>query len=122
MLLLLAFAPAGKSQFLGGGKAIHGSHLYLDGKNILHNSQIDLRRDDLLRFAVYGVASNSSVSFKAFRGSIRIHHQTYNADGVGTVKEILFFPKAKSRIRCVVEYTTKNQETRKIEFVLDPVY
>ncbi|MEM7039788.1 MAG: hypothetical protein AAF570_22640 [Bacteroidota bacterium] len=98
-----------------------GSLVYIDGKNIVQHAQITMMRDELLSLECYDLQPNSEVHIKAVKGSKKVMEETITTNGRGAAKQILFFPKAKSKLKCSVRYTSKNGKKKKIDFQLKPV-
>lgn len=98
-----------------------GTLLYLDGKNITGRAKFELKNDDLLRFDAYGLLAGSTIRLEAKKNGVRIFGENFESNARGEMKTILFFPKARARIKCTAYYTTKNGRERKINFFLDPV-
>ena len=85
-----------------------GTLLYLDGKNITGRAKFELKRDDLIRFDAYGLLAGSSLTLEARKNGLKFFNEIYESNARGEIKTILFFPRARTRIKCTVYYTTKN--------------
>lgn len=110
----------------GGSSLVHaqdeprGTQLYIDDKNIISRTTFELRKDDLIRFDAYGLATDSDLQLDAKRNGIRFFSENYRSNRRGEVKTVLFFPKVSSKITCTAYYTTQNGKSRKIRFFLEP--
>lgn len=108
-------------QLASGQVGGRGTLLYLDGKNVTGRAKFELKRDDLIRFDGYGLQAGSSLNLQARKNGVKMYDEIFDANSRGEIKTILFFPKARVRIKCTAYYTTKNGRERKINFFLDPV-
>lgn len=122
--LLLAFSLLLGMSFSHGqmktiGQSI-GSLVYVDGMNVVENAVILLHTDDLIRLEAYDLHPYSKVDFKAVSPGLKTVTETFNSNHSGSMKEILFFPKARAKIRCQVKYLSKNGKKRKLLFTLKP--
>jgi hypothetical protein len=122
MLFLLTFAVGATAygQWGNVGQSI-GSLVYLDGVNVLEKAEITLKRDDLLLLEAFDLQPQSSFDFRAKSGPSTVSKETFTTDQSGALHQILFFPKNHSRLKCYVKYTTKNGESRKLQFELKPI-
>ncbi len=100
---------------------VGGTLLYLDGKNITRRAKFELKHDDLIRFDGYGLLAGSSMQLEARKNGVKVYDEVFESNSRGEMKTILFFPKAKSRIKLTAYYTTRNGRERKVSFYLDPV-
>jgi hypothetical protein len=96
------------------------SLVYLDGRNILENAQFNLQRDQLLNLETFDLLPNSTVTFTTQNGAASTK-KVYQTDANGAMKDILFFPKARSTIKCVLKFQTINGEEKRVVFHLKPV-
>lgn len=118
LLVLLLFLSFQISLSQDGDR---GTLLYMDGKNITQRAHFELKKDDLIRFDAYGLSAGSSITLEARKKGGKFFSESFPSNQRGEMKTILFFPKAKSSIKCTAYYTSKNGKERKIVFFLDPV-
>ena len=97
------------------------SLVYLDGRNVIENAQYNLQRDQLLSLETYDLLPNSSVELSTSQSSGGSTKKVYQTNEKGAMKDILFFPKARSTIRCVIKFKAINGEDKRIVFHLKPV-
>lgn len=97
------------------------SLVYLDGRNVVEGAQFNLQKDQLLSLETYDLLPNSSVELSAQQKGIPLTNKTYQTNEKGTMKDILFFPKARAPIRCVLKFQTIDGEEKRLIFHLRPV-
>jgi hypothetical protein len=97
------------------------SLVYLDGKNVVENAQFKLQKDQFLSLETYDLQPNSEVELTTQQNGFPLVRKIYRTNDMGAMKDILFFPKAKSNIRCVMKFMTQNGEEKRIVFHLKPV-
>jgi hypothetical protein len=97
------------------------SLVYLDGKNVVENAQFKLQKDQFLSLETYDLQPNSEVELTTQQNGFPLVRKIYRTNDMGAMKDILFFPKAKSNIRCVMRFITVNGEEKRIVFHLKPV-
>ena len=97
------------------------SLVYLDGHNVIENSEYSLQRDQLLSLETFDLQPNSTVELSAQQNGMPLTKRSYQTNQNGAMKDILFFPKARSPIRCVLKFHTINGEEKRIVFHLKPV-
>jgi hypothetical protein len=97
------------------------SLVYLDGKNVVENAQFKLQKDQFLSLETYDLQPNSEVELTTQQNGFPLVRKTYRTNDMGAMKDILFFPKAKSNIRCIMRFMTQNGEEKRIVFHLKPV-
>jgi hypothetical protein len=97
------------------------SLVYLDGKNVVENAQFHMQRDQFLSLETYDLQPNSQVELTTQQNGLPLVKKVYQTNDKGAMKDILFFPKAKSSIRCVMRFVTQNGEEKRIVFHLKPV-
>jgi hypothetical protein len=97
------------------------SLVYLDGRNVIENAQFNLQRDQLLSLETYDLLPNSTVELSTSQASGGSTKKVYQTNEKGAMKDILFFPKARSTIRCVIQFKAINGESKRIVFHLRPV-
>ena len=118
-MLVLAFGAA-KAQIPQLGQNL-ASLVYIDGKNVVQDAEFALGRDQLLNLETYDLLPNSEVEVKATSKSSKNYKETFTTNQKGALKKILFFPKAKSTVKCVIQFTTQNGQPKKLKFQLKPV-
>lgn len=96
------------------------SLVYLDGRNVIDNAEFPLERDQLLSLEVYDLLPNSSVELVAQQGASTLMKKVYATNIKGAVKDILFFPKARGDIRCVLRFQTIDGMEKRVVFHLKP--
>jgi hypothetical protein len=97
------------------------SLVYLDGRNVIENAQFNLQRDQLLSLETYDLQPNSTVELSIQQNGFPLTKKVYQTNEKGAMKDILFFPKAKSSIRCALKFHAINGEEKRIVFHLKPV-
>ncbi|MFN8393400.1 MAG: hypothetical protein U0176_01860 [Bacteroidia bacterium] len=97
------------------------SLVYLDGKNVIENAQFAVHREQFLSLETYDLLPNSSVELTTQQNGLPLEKKTYHTNDRGSMKDILFFPKAKSSIRCVLRFSTQNGEEKRVVFHLKPI-
>lgn len=95
--------------------------VYLDGKNVVENAHFHLQKDQFLSLETYDLLPNSQVEFTAQQKGFPLEKKVYHTNANGAMKDILFFPKARSSIRCVLRFVTQNGEEKRLVFHLKPV-
>ncbi|MFM2376192.1 MAG: hypothetical protein RLZZ165_1289 [Bacteroidota bacterium] len=98
------------------------SLVYLDGKNVENNAQIYLRKDQLVILEMYDLQPNSQVKLTLPKSSPRPTRRYYQTDERGSMKEILFFPRAQSPIRCMLRFVTRDGASKHLVFHLKPIW
>lgn len=97
------------------------SLVYLDGKNVVENAQFGIHREQFLSLETYDLLPNSAVELTTQQNGFPLEKKTYHTNDRGAMKDILFFPKAKSSIRCVLRFSTQNGEEKRVVFHLKPI-
>lgn len=97
------------------------SLVYLDGKNVIENAQFAVHREQFLSLETYDLLPNSAVELTTQQNGFPLEKKTYQTNDRGAMKDILFFPKAKSSIRCVLRFNTQNGEEKRVVFHLKPI-
>lgn len=98
-----------------------GSLVYIDGKNVIPHAEIILKQDALMSLECYDLMPNSDVTIRIRGGGSKGLDQELMTNPRGAVKQILFFPKARGRMKCTIRYTFKNGKSGRLDFVLKPV-
>lgn len=93
---------------------------FIDRKNILEDAEYPIQRDQFIPFETYDLQPYSTVKLVASQKGIPIFNKEYQTNEAGSMKDMLFFPKAKNPIRCVLHIVTQNGTERKIVFHLKP--
>jgi hypothetical protein len=97
------------------------SMIYLDGKNVVENAQFPVNKDQFLSLETYDLQPNSSVELITQQNGFPLVKKVYQTNERGAMKDILFFPKAKANIKCVVRFITLNGQEKRIVFHIKPV-
>lgn len=97
------------------------SLIYLDGKNVVENAQFPVNKDQFLSLETYDLQPNSSVELTTQQNGFPLVKKVYQTNEKGAMKDILFFPKAKSSIKCIVRFVTQNGQEKRLVFHLKPV-
>lgn len=97
------------------------SLVYLNGKNVVENAQFSLQKDQFLSLETYDLQPNSTVELTTQQNGVALVKKQYKTNDMGAMKDILFFPKAHSTIKCILRITTQNGEEKRIVFHLKPV-
>lgn len=97
------------------------SLVYLDGKNVIDNAQFYLQKDQFLSLETYDLQPNSTVELTTQQNGFGVVKKRYQTNDMGAMKDILFFPKAHSSIKCVLRFVTQNGAAKHIVFHLKPV-
>lgn len=98
------------------------SLFFLDGKNVVENTEFDLGLDDIIRFEAYELSAGTTISVKVSGSGIKTVQESYPVNHRGEVKTNFFFPKAKGKLTITVQFTTKNGSPEQIRFYLRPAY
>lgn len=93
---------------------------FIDRKNILEDAEYPIQKDQFIPFETYDLQPYSTVKLLASQKGIPIFTKEYQTNEAGAMKDMLFFPKAKNPIRCVLHIVTQNGVERKIIFHLKP--
>ena len=115
--LCLAFSAFAQAPQLGQNLA---SLVYLDGKNVVENAVFYVQKDQFLSLETYDLQPNSTVELTIQQNGHGAIKKDYETNQMGAMKDILFFPKAKSSIKCVVRFITQNGEQKRVVFHLRP--
>jgi hypothetical protein len=97
------------------------SMIYLDGKNVIENAQFPVNKDQFLSLETYDLQPNSTVELTTQQNGFPLTKKVYQTNERGAMKDILFFPKAKSNIKCVLRFMTPNGQEKRIVFHIKPV-
>jgi hypothetical protein len=117
--ILIALSARGWAQTQNVGQNM-ACLLYLDGKNLIEDAHYPLENDQLISLETYDLLPYSPVELTALQKGVPIFKKSYPTNEKGAMKDILFFPKARSAIRCTLHFTTKNGESKKLIFHLNP--
>lgn len=97
------------------------SLVYLDGRNVIEDAEFNLQRDQLLSLETFDLLPNSTVELSTQQNGFPLTKKLYQTNQNGAMKDILFFPKARSSIKCIIKFKTINGEEKRIVFHLKPV-
>lgn len=97
------------------------SMIYLDGKNVIENAQFPVNKDQFLSLETYDLQPNSTVELSTQQNGFPLVKKVYQTNERGAMKDILFFPKAKSNIKCVLRFMTQNGQEKRVVFHIKPV-
>jgi hypothetical protein len=97
------------------------SLLFLDGKNLIENKEVELGLDELLNFTAYDLQPNSTLAIKVTGVGFKTFQSDLPTNARGEVKTTLFFPKARTRLTCNVRFMTRNGVEEQVRFYLKPI-
>ena len=97
------------------------SLLFLDGKNLIENKEVEMGLHELLDFSAFDLQPNSTLTIKVTGIGQKTYLSEYTTNTRGEVRTTLFFPKARTRLHCTVRFTTRNGVPEQIKFYLKPV-
>jgi hypothetical protein len=97
------------------------SLLFLDGKNLIENKEVELGLDELLEFSAFDLQPSSTLEIKVSGTAFKGFRTTYTTNVHGEVKTTLFFPKARTRLTCTLRFTTRNGVQEQVRFFLKPI-
>ncbi len=120
ILMLLLCRPALHAQIGNVGQTF-ASLLFLDGKNLIENKEVELGLDELLKFTAFDLQPNSTLTIKVSGLGFKTFEADYPTNERGEVKTTLFFPRARTRLTCHVRFTTRNGVPEQVRFYLKPI-
>lgn len=90
----------------------------IDGKPIVPEGDITLKRDDTIMLECVGLKPNSNVSFIVRKAAIKWYEDVYAVNGSGNVKQLLDIPEQKLTVTCIVSYYTADDAEHEVKFKL----
>ena len=88
----------------------------VDGKEIKPEGVIKMDRDDTILFEAEGLKPNSRVDFKVKKLGIRFIKDSYYVNSEGKIKEILYIPNMKIKVKAFVKYQNADGESIDVKF------
>lgn len=88
----------------------------VDGKEIVPEGLIKMDRDDTILFEAEGLKPNSRVDFKVKKLGVRFIKDSYYVDSEGRIKEILYIPNMKIKVKAFVNYHNADGESIDVKF------
>jgi hypothetical protein len=121
LLVWLFLSRAALSAQTGNVGQTFASLLFLDGKNLIENKEVELGLDELLNFSAFDLQPNSTLLIKVAGVGFKTYQSEFTTNERGEVRTTLFFPKARTRLHGTVRFTTRNGVQKQIRFFLKPI-
>lgn len=90
----------------------------IDGKQIIPEGDITLKRDDTIMLECVGLKPNSNVSFVVKKAAIKWFEDVYQVNSSGSVKQLMDIPEQKLTVTCIVSYFTADDSAHEVKFKL----